>query len=109
MDANDEVHEPDNQGFRYLGMVGTSFCNNAGSHVDVKAIMGGFQNAVACFEQEKAPKTEGGKYEFPKHQVNLATLVALARHGAKCLMEGHGVTGEVRKPRRRRRKAAATA
>ena len=94
-DANDEVHEPDNQGFRFLGVVGTSFDNCCGSHISVEAIQKGFQNAVVVFEQEKAPKNDNDEFTLPKCQFNLATLVALARHGAQCMMRSQGVLGEV--------------
>lgn len=69
-----DMHEPD-EGLK-VRIVGDHLDNASGAHIDAKAIVEGYQEFVVCFEWFD------GK-EIVYRQINLADLIALARHAVK--------------------------
>lgn len=78
-DCRETFHEPDEQGIRLIGVVGKCLDNAFGNSITEQAILEGWQEAVVVLEcTETIPH-----YNL---SINLATLIALARHGAKELL-----------------------
>lgn len=73
-------HEPDNADVTAV-VVGNYLDNAGGNIVDADSVVEGLQEFVVCFQQLRAPAT------IVTRQINLATLVALARIGAEAVVE----------------------
>lgn len=82
--ARDDFHEPDEQGITLVDVVGTSLDNCFGNAIISQAVSRGYQEAVVILKR-LAPN--GAEVE----RFNLATLIALARIGAKTITETHKV------------------
>lgn len=80
--ARDDFHEPDEQGFRRVHLVGTHLDNACGDYIGIEQIEKGFQEYVLVIPRivEDAPFEKIEKY-------NLATLIAFARIGAQKVID----------------------
>lgn len=70
-----EFHEPDDQGIKYIGTVGTVLDNAFGSSICPQQIYGGYQEILLFFLRGNE------EYAF-----NLATLLSLAKRGAEAIL-----------------------
>lgn len=84
-DCRDSMHEPDEQGFKRVRLVGDHLDNAFGTTITEDAIMKCYQEYVLIIEQGGEPNGSGAKHE----PFNLATLIALARIGAQKIVEAH--------------------
>jgi hypothetical protein len=80
-DCRDDMHEPDEQGFKRVSLVGDHLDNAFGNTIIVGAITGCYQEYVLIIERDTE---EHGKVTLP---INLANLIALARIGARTLSD----------------------
>lgn len=72
-----DMHEPDEQGFKTVTLVGDHLDNAFGEYIDPDAVIRKFQEYVLLIRKhEKA---------LP---INLATLIAFARIGAEHIVKG---------------------
>lgn len=77
--ARDDFHEPDEQGITLTAMVGTKLDNAMGCEIDEQRIRRGIQEAVIVLDRSD-DDTDDGTVAF-----NLATIIAMARVGAKVI------------------------
>lgn len=91
--ARDDFHEPDEQGISLAGVVGTKLDNAFGERFDLERLQNGYQEAIVMLVRDTG---EPGVNRYQDYQVNLATLIALARVGAKSLVAQNEV-GKCRK------------
>lgn len=76
--CRDDMHKPDEQGL-YARIVGNHLNNAFDEDIRIEAIEGDFQEFVVILERDESiPRAK-------KEKFNLATLIALARIGAKYL------------------------
>jgi hypothetical protein len=75
--CRDDMHEPDEQGFKHVQLVGDHLDNAMGDFVDAKMIRECFQEYVLFLGHES-----GAGYDSYRDGFNLATLIAFARIGA---------------------------
>lgn len=78
--CRDDMHEPDEQGFRRVSLVGDHLDNACGNTITTDAITKRYQEYVLVIERDT---DEHGAQALP---INLANLIALARIGAKTLV-----------------------
>lgn len=76
-----DFHEPDEQGISLVGVVGTKLDNAFGGEITLEALQDGRQEAVVCLKRVTSASSAN------RLQIDLATLIALARIGAKTLIE----------------------
>jgi hypothetical protein len=84
--ARGDFHEPDEQGIILRDVVGTKLDNAFGNSINWEGIIKGRQEAIVCLE--RVTGDDEGVSEGDNLQINLATLIALARYGAKKLLDG---------------------
>jgi hypothetical protein len=80
--SREDFHEPDEQGIELIGLVGTKLDNAYGNSIDAKYIADGFQEAIVLLRKDTG---KPGLGHYKNLVINLATLIALARIGAKQL------------------------
>ena len=73
--CREDMHEPDEQDLK-VSIIGDHLDNACGNHIGHRQITQGFQEYVVCFRRFDS------KLGFVCVQVNLATLIALARKAA---------------------------
>lgn len=78
-----DMHEPDEQGFERVELVGGHLDNACGDHISLAAISGGYQEYVLIIDRHKADDGTTWREKF-----NLASIIALARIGAQSLASG---------------------
>ena len=76
------MHEPDEQGFKRVRLVGDHLDNAMGEQITPEAVLGNWQEYVLIICKDETEGSTGENVPF-----NLASLLALARFGAQQILD----------------------